>query len=180
MRLEDDVTVEAGDYWWVLLVFGIASILFGIALIAWPGKTLTVLAVLLGVWLLVVGVVRFLQAIFDRDAEHRVLLAVVGILGVVLGLLVMRDPLRTIWVIAVIVGLFWLISGFVDVFRVATKRITEDRGLNLTLGVVAIVAGAVVLLWPDITILVLAIVGGIYLIVSGIVQSILAFRLRAA
>lgn len=180
MTGDDDIVVAAGNYWWVVLVAGIASILFGIALIAWPGQTLTVLAVLLGVWLLVVGVVRFLQAIFDGGEEHRVLLAVVGILGVIFGLLVMRDPLRTIWVVAVIVGFFWLISGFVDVFRVATKRLTENRGLNLTLAIVAIVAGAVVLLWPAITVLVLAIVSGIYLIASGIGQVILAFRLRRA
>lgn len=175
---EEAIVAEAGRYWWVLLVLGIASILFGIALIAWPDKTLTVLAVLFGVWLLIAGLIRFFQAIFDQDAEHRILLAVVGILGVILGLLVMRDPLRTIWVIAVIIGLFWLISGLVDVFRVATRRITEDRGLSLTLGIVAIVAGAVVMLWPGITVLVLAIVGGLYLIISGIVQSIMAFRLR--
>lgn len=180
MTMDEEIAEEAGEYWWVLLVFGIASIVIGIALIAVPDKTLTVIAVLLGVWLLVVGVVRFFQGIFDRDAEHRVLLAIVGILGVILGLLVMRDPLRTIWVIAVIVGLFWLIAGFVDVFRVATKRVTENRGLNLTLGIVAIVAGAVVVLWPGITVLVLAIVGGIYLIISGIVESVLAFRVRNA
>lgn len=180
MTMDEEIATDTGEHWWGLLVFGIASVVFGIALIAVPDKTLTVIAVLLGVWLLAVGILRFFQSIFDRDAEHRVLLAIVGILGVILGLLVMRDPLRTIWVIAVIVGLFWLISGFVDVFRVATKRTTENRGLNLTLGIVAIVAGAVVILWPAITILVLAIVSGIYLIISGIVESVLAFRLRSA
>lgn len=47
-----------GKSWGWVLGFGILSILAGIIVLAWPGITLFTLAVILGVWLVVLG---FLQ-----------------------------------------------------------------------------------------------------------------------
>ena len=52
------------------------------------------------------------------------------------------------------------------------------RWLAITAGVIGIIAGGVVLFWPGITLLALAYVSGIWLIVLGILQIVLAFRVR--
>lgn len=46
-------------------VIGIASILLGVALLFWPGHTLAVAAIMLGIYLLISGMVRIVTAIVE-------------------------------------------------------------------------------------------------------------------
>ena len=92
----------------------------------------------------------------------------------------MKFPERLIWLIAILVGLFWLIGGIVELAQGIFDSSLPDRGWRILLGFLGIAAGAVVLLWPEITVLALAIIAGIYLIVAGIVEIVAAFRLRSA
>ena len=52
------------------------------------------------------------------------------------------------------------------------------RGLVITTGVLGILAGGAVLLWPGITLTALAWVSGLWLLLLGLVQMFAAFRLR--
>ncbi|VAV94794.1 hypothetical protein MNBD_ACTINO01-1105, partial [hydrothermal vent metagenome] len=54
-----EVIAEAKKAWWLLAVLGAVSIGLGIVLIFWPGQTLTVVATLVGLIMLVSGVIRF-------------------------------------------------------------------------------------------------------------------------
>lgn len=166
--------------WWLVLLMGVVSVLTGILLLAWPGQTLLVLTVVLGIYLLVFGAIRFVEAIFDSGMEQRGLNALLGILAVVLGLLVMREPVRFVWVAALVVGLFWVIRGLVEIFRSLARGGDPDRGWRFAAGLVSVIAGAVILLWPGVSVLVLAVVSGIYLIVVGIIEIVVAFKVRRA
>ena len=65
-----EVMTELKRVWWLLLVFGVISIGVGIALIAWPGKTLAVVTILFGSLMLVSGVVQFIQALLDGGSDQ--------------------------------------------------------------------------------------------------------------
>jgi uncharacterized membrane protein HdeD (DUF308 family) len=166
--------------WWLALLTGVVSVLVGILLLAWPGKTLLVLMVVLGIYLLVFGVLRFIEAVFDTEMDQRGLNVFLGILAVVLGVLVMREPVRFVWVAAIVVGLFWLIRGLIEIFRSIARHDVPDRGWRLSAGLISIVAGAVILLWPGASVLVVAVISGIYLMVIGIIEVVVAFKLRSA
>ena len=53
--------------WWVLLVRGIAAILFGLAALVWPGLTVAVLVLMFGVWTLIDGIAGVIDSIRWRD-----------------------------------------------------------------------------------------------------------------
>ena len=178
--MQASVYQELKSYWWLLLVSGIVSILIGAALLFWPGKTLTVVGFLIGIWMLFFGIMLFLIALFGGEADSRWLLALVGVTGIVLGIVVMRNPSETIGIIVLIAAIFWIITGLVDVFRGIGDGDMENRGWVIVGGVIAVLAGAVVLLWPAASVLVLAIIAGIYFIVDGIMQIIAGFQVKSA
>jgi uncharacterized membrane protein HdeD (DUF308 family) len=171
---------ELKSYWWLLLLSGILSILIGGALLLWPGKTLTVVGFLIGLWMLLAGVMRFLIALFGGDTDGRWVILVVGIVGIALGIVVMRNPTETIAIIVVIAAVFWIISGLVDIFQGISDDGMENRGWVIFGGVVAALAGAIVLLWPSASLLVLAVIAGVFFIVDGIMQIIAGFQVKSA
>jgi len=91
---------ELKAHWWLFLVSGLISGFMGAALVFWPGKTLTVVGFLIGLWMLLFGIIRFVMAIFGGEADGRWFLVIVGLLGIVLGIVVMKNPSQTVGVVA--------------------------------------------------------------------------------
>ena len=141
MRIEMEETTAA-DWWWLFLVTGVVSLLIGAALIWFREETLTFVGILIGLWILFFGIIRFLLALFGGESEGRLLLAVVGVLGIALGIIVMKNPTETIGIIAVIVGLFWIVFGLIDVFQGVTNSDLPGRWWTVLGGAVAAGAGA--------------------------------------
>ncbi len=182
-----EVEIEVYDYnedlkkgWWLLLISGIIGVLIGGLLIFWPGATITVVTAIVGFFMIATGVVRFFVGVFDSHAQDRWLMAIAGIVGIALGVVVMKNPEGTVKVIALIVAIFWLISGLVDLFRGLTNSALPDRSLRIVFGVMAILFGVVILVWPAITIGVFAILAGIYSVFFGILEIIAAFQIKNA
>src|SRR6476660_6258607 len=73
--------------WWVLLLRGIAAIIFGVLAFAWPGITLLTLILLYGAYALVDGVLAIIAAVTGGAPAPRWWLAVIGLLGILVGLL---------------------------------------------------------------------------------------------
>ena len=171
----------AADPWWLLwLVSGVVSVLIGLALVFFREESLTLIGFLIGLWILFAGIIRFLVALFGGDTEGRWLLAIIGILGVALGIIVMSNPTETIAVIAIIVGIFWIIFGLVDVFRGITRSDMPNRWWSVLGGLIAFVAGVLLVFWTEPTVVVLALLAGIYLIIMGILEVVAAFQIKAA
>src|SRR4051812_13342810 len=77
------------DHWGLVLAYGLVSLGLGVTLAVWPGETLTVVAVLIGVQFLVSGVVRLVGAIASSglDTALRLVLGLTGALALIVGLL---------------------------------------------------------------------------------------------
>ena len=68
-----------GQRWWLLAVFGVITVGFGVVLTFKPGKSVHAIAVIIGIWLLILGVVRLIQAI--GATGERTGFVIVGLLG---------------------------------------------------------------------------------------------------
>ena len=178
MRIEMEETTAA-DWWWLFLVTGVVSLLIGAALIWFREETLTFVGILIGLWILFFGIIRFLLALFEGESEGRLLLAVVGVLGIALGIIVMKNPTETIGIIAVIVGLFWIVFGLVEVFQGVTNSDLPGRWWTVLGGAVAAGAGVLLVFWTEPTVMVLALIAGIFLIIEGVLEIIAAFQVKA-
>jgi uncharacterized membrane protein HdeD (DUF308 family) len=165
--------------WWMFLVSGVISLLLGLALVFWPDITLQVAAWLVGLSILFFGILRLLNSIFGGEAEHRFAQGLVGVLGIALGILVMRNPIETIGVLALIIGIFWIISGLLEAWRGLTNDF-PGRWWVVIGGLIAAALGAALVFWPDITVQVIAILVGIYMIIDAIIEVVMAFQIKAA
>ncbi len=169
------VAVRPGSAWWLVLVQGIATLILGLFLVVSPGMTTAVLVSFLGVYWMITGVVTLVSLFVDRSMWGWKLLT--GILGVVVGLLVLQHPWwsaimipTTVVIIlgiqALIVGVAYLISGF-----------SKGWG-TLLLGVLNLIIGAVILFNYLAFAIALPVVLGILAIVGGIVLIIASFGAR--
>jgi uncharacterized membrane protein HdeD (DUF308 family) len=177
-----DMLASIGRHWGWLLAFGIVTLLAGLLAIAWPGRTIVVIAVLFGIQLIVAGIFRFVAAIAD-DGESggtRALLALLGVLSFVVGLYAVRHILITIASLALLLGIFWIVNGTIETFTALSDRGMPGRGWTVFMGLLSVLAGIVVLAYPGISLATLAVVLGLWLLVFGVMEVALAFRLRAA
>ena len=177
-----DVLAGVGRHWGWVLVFGIVTVLAGLFTLVWPGKTILVIAVLFGIQLVVAGIFRFVAAFAadDETGGTRVLLALLGVLSFIVGLYALRHVLLTITALALLLGIFWIVNGAVEMFAALSHRGMQGRGWTIFMALLSIVAGIVVLAYPAISLATLAIVLGFWLLVFGVMEIVAAFRLRSA
>jgi uncharacterized membrane protein HdeD (DUF308 family) len=169
-----------GKHWGWALAYGILTLLAGVLVLAWPGETLLVIAVLFGVQLIISGIFRFVAALASEDLTGgtRVLLALLGVLSIIIGLWAVRHVLLTLLALTVFLGIFWVVNGVIDVFAALSHREMPARGWAALTGVLSAIAGVIVLAFPGLTLLGLAVILGIWLLVFGIMELTAAFRLR--
>ena len=126
-NVDPAVTVkDLGRQWWLLAVFAVITIGFGIVLTFKPGKSVHAIAVLIGIWLFILGAVRLIQAI--GATGERLGLVVVGLLSILVGILLLRHTTTTVDTVGFIVGIFWTIGGLAQLFSGFSAD--EDGGAN--------------------------------------------------
>ncbi len=167
-----------GHAWWLVLLLGVVSLVAGVLIFFHPFAAIRVAAIILGIWLLVSGVFQLAQS-FDRGLETvaRVLSAVSGVIGIVLGIICFDSVEDRITLLTLFIGIWWIIRGVMQL--VVGSDLDGGNGFMIFLGVLGILAGVVVLVWPIASLAVLAIVAGLWLLVLGVVEIIAAFRLRS-
>jgi uncharacterized membrane protein HdeD (DUF308 family) len=154
----------------------------GILVLVWPDETLHVLAVLIGLHLLLRGGFVFVTAFAHSDTEGggRLMRALLALGAVLIGVLCLRHPLQTIAALALVVGVFWLLSGLMTVYVALANRGLPHRGLAIATGALGVVAGIVVLGYPVESAVALARLLGLWLVLLGVAETAMAFALRGA
>jgi uncharacterized membrane protein HdeD (DUF308 family) len=173
-----DTLVAIGRSWGWVLVFGIITLIAGLLTVAWPGRTVLVVAVLFGVQLFVSGIFRLVMAFTDEGEGHRVAYALIGIFAILVGILCLRHIFQTVEALALILGIFWVIVGVMDFFAGIFLKGMPRRGWTIVMGVLGFIAGMVVLVQPAISLVTLAWVLGIWLILYGTMEIVASFGLR--
>jgi uncharacterized membrane protein HdeD (DUF308 family) len=172
---EWDVVESVGRAWWLGLLFGLISLAGGVLLVVYPGPTLTVIALLVGIELLIAGVFVIVSA-FGRPAGERSWSVLGGALALIAGVIVLRHPSGSILVVAMAVGIYLILAGVLRLVGAAEGE--GDRGWLVLAALIDLALGIVIVAWPSFGITSLAIVLGIVLIVRGLAVIALAVALR--
>ncbi|WP_051580498.1 HdeD family acid-resistance protein [Pseudonocardia acaciae] len=168
---------DVGESRWWPVAYGVLAVIAGILAVAWPGVTALVLAAIFGIQLLILGLFRtvWVLAVPDTSTATKVIGVLVGILAIIAGVMCLRSPVATAVFLAIVVGLFWLVNGVMELAAGVAGRSQRGRGWAILGGVVGLIAGVVVLSMPVISAVTLAWVLGIVMIVHGAVTAIGAF-----
>jgi uncharacterized membrane protein HdeD (DUF308 family) len=167
--------------WMWSIGLGLLAIAVGVIVMAWPDRTLRVVGILFGIYLLVSGFLEILVAFApDQRTGMRVLAVVTGALSILLGLLCFRGVFESILLLALWIGFGWLIRGIARAVAAASAPYEPHRGWQIFGGVLLAVAGVVVIVSPVASLLTLALLVGIWLVVLGVWQIIEAFTVRRA
>ena len=167
-----------GKAWWALLLLGIVSLIVGILMVFQTAESTYVIAVLLAIYLLISGIVSLVRA-FGRGIPggYRALLAIGGIIGILLGLLMFRfAPDGKVEILGIFVGVWFLFSGLLQL--VGSSSVAEGKGWAIFSGIVYLLAGIVLLINPW-AVGIFVLIVGIWLIVMGIFEVISSFQLRS-
>ncbi len=178
----DRISSVVSRLWKSTLALGALTLSVGAAVLVWPGQSIVVAAVLFGVYLLASGIAQVVAAftVYAPPAS-RVLLFISGALSVVLGVFAFRDfnSGAAVWLLATWIGIGFIFQGVSSSVLAISLPKMPDRGWYIFLGVLTVVAGAVVLVWPISSIAVLAIFAGAWLVVIGAVEIVWALSARS-
>jgi len=169
------------ENWWLLLLRGIASIIFGVLAFVWPGLTLLALVLLWGAYALVDGGIALWAAISGRGAERasRWWLAIVGIVGLLAGLVAFASPGLTAFVLLMFIAAWAIVIGALEIWGAIQlrKEIAGEWWLILS-GVLSIAFGVLMITRPGSGALALVWVIALFAILHGCTLIALAFRLK--
>lgn len=168
--------------WMAAILFGLLAVILGAVILAWPGPSIVVAAVLFGVYLVVSGVALVILAFsLPVSAGSRFLNFISGVLSVILGILAFRHFGQgyAILLLAIWIGIGFIFRGVTAVASAAGDRGFPGRGWAIFFGVISIIAGVVVLAYPFDSIVTLALVVGIWMIVLGVMEVISGFGMRS-
>ncbi|MFI8303882.1 HdeD family acid-resistance protein [Streptomyces sp. NPDC085927] len=168
-----------GRSWTWLLGSALATLVPGVLILVWPEGTLHVLAVLIGLYLLLTGAFRFVT-VFARQGHERLPGLLLAVLYVLAGVLCLRNPLQTIAALSLIVGVVWLVSGILTLYTALAAEDLPHRGIVLGVAVLTIVAGIVVLALPTESARALTRLLGLWLVLLGTAEAVVALAWRAA
>ncbi|MBV9089207.1 MAG: HdeD family acid-resistance protein [Mycobacteriaceae bacterium] len=167
--------------WWSTMLTGVLSVILGALVLAWPGKSILVAAIFFGAYLLVSGIAQVIFAFsLHVSAGGRVLLFISGAASLVLAVLAFRHFGNALLLLAIWIGIGFIFRGVATTVSAISDPGHPGRGWNIFFGVIAIIAGIVVLASPLESLLTLTLVVGIWLIVVGVMEIVSGFGIRRA
>jgi uncharacterized membrane protein HdeD (DUF308 family) len=176
------VNTVVARLWKWKLVAGVATAVLGVVVLAWPGPSILVAAMLFGVYLLISGVADIVLAFkLPSSVATRVLLFISGALSLVLAILSFRHLgdgyavlLLSLWI-----GIGFIFQGVSATVVGISVSDLPGRGWYIVSGVVSVIAGWVTLVWPFDSIAVLTLAAGAWLVIIGIAAVVYSFVIRA-
>jgi uncharacterized membrane protein HdeD (DUF308 family) len=171
----DEAEAVAGN-WWLYLLSGIISLVFG-ALILSVDWGVDSLAAFIGTLFIIQGATFFVTRPLDGGTRSTNLVA--GLAGVIAGIVLLAWPDRGLYTLAVFVGIWVVTLGVVHIVGAFVNRHAPHWWLVLALGLVEVPIGIWALRRPGLTLAVIVTLSGVWAIVTGIWQCLIAFEVRS-
>ncbi|RMX05032.1 HdeD family acid-resistance protein [Corticibacter populi] len=167
--------------WWLLLLRGIAAIVF--AIFAWlqPEITVAVLVLLFGAYSMADGILGIWTAISGRkDNAYWWVLLLWGLVGIGIGVLTVIAPAAVTLALLIYVAVWAIATGVLQIIAaVRLRKEIEGEWLLGLAGVLSVVFGILLVAQPGLGILTLLWLLAGYTLVFGIVLIVLAFKARS-
>ena len=166
--------------WWVLLVRGLAAIVFGVLTWMQPAASAVALLVIFGAYVLVDGVLGVYGAIKTRhQSSHWWVMLIWGLAGVIVGVLTVINPAITGLVLTIYIGVWAVVTGVMQIIAaMRLRKEIEGEWLLVLSGLLSVVFGGFVLSQPMAGMMAMVWVIATYAVIFGVLMILLAFRVK--
>jgi uncharacterized membrane protein HdeD (DUF308 family) len=167
--------------WWLVVLRGVAAIIFGILTFVWPGPTLAALVMLFGAYALVEGIFAIASGVSggSLSGSSRWLLVLEGLAGVIIGLITFFAPGITAVGLLYYIGAWAIVTGIFEVVAaIQLRQEINDEWLLIVGGILSLVFGVLVFIYPGASALSILWLIGVYAVVFGVATVALGFRLK--
>jgi len=169
---------DLAQNWWTFVLRGVAAIIFGFLAYFWPGITFAVLVLFFGAYALWDGVFALINA-FRTDGERRWALVLEGVAGIAAGLITFFWPGAASLGLLLLIGAWAIVTGISEISAaIRLRKEIEGEWLLLLSGVLSVLFGIAIAIWPAAGLLAVTWMIGAYAIVFGVLLIVLGFRLR--
>jgi uncharacterized membrane protein HdeD (DUF308 family) len=166
--------------WWHFAVRGVLAIVFGIMALIWPGLTITALVLLFGAFALVDGIFTIATGIASRKYfKQWWALLLEGLTGIVIAALTFIWPNVTALVLLYFIAAWAIITGIFEIMAaIELRNVIVGESVMILYGLLSIVLGVLLFAFPQAGAVSLVWAIGFYAIVAGIMEIVVAVRLR--
>ena len=168
--------------WWPSVTGAIITLFFGLAAIFWPGLTLVTLVYVFSAFVIAHGIVRFIDGLMNmRTRGTWWLTSLLGILGIGVGIYLVRHIDVTLATFILLVGFLLIIQGLLEIVvaMVGGSEVGSSPALLWIVGLAGILAGIFVLTQPLAGGVAFVWILGLYAIIAGILELSVALEVRA-
>jgi uncharacterized membrane protein HdeD (DUF308 family) len=175
------MAMNLASHWWVLVLRGVAAVVFGVLALLYPPGAIAALVVLFGAYAIVDGIFNIVAAVrTPRGGERWGWLLFEGIISVVAGLVTLFWPGPTALALVLLIGAWSLVTGIAEIAAAIRLRKTIEGEWLLGLsGVLSIAFGILVFIAPGAGAVAIAIWIGAYAIAFGALLIALGVKLRS-
>jgi uncharacterized membrane protein HdeD (DUF308 family) len=168
------------EYWWVLALRGLIAIAFSILTIMWPGLTVLTLVFLFTFYALLGGAISIIGALQSKQNNDDWWMPfLVGVVSMCAGVLAVAHPSLTVLILVLVIGANALMVGVLDVAAAIQLRKSVHReSLMLSNGIVSIIFGVLVFLFPEAGGLAILWMISLYAFITGVLMVALSYRVR--
>ncbi len=161
--------------WWILLLAGLTTLVFGALILAidWAVDSL---AAFIGALFIIQGAAFLVTKPLDGGTRSTNVIA--GLLGIAAGIALLVWPDRGLYVLAVFVGIWIITSGVLHIVGAFVNRQAPHWWLVLVLGLIEVPIGIWAMRRPGLTLAVIITLAGVWAIITGIWQILIAFEVR--
>jgi uncharacterized membrane protein HdeD (DUF308 family) len=174
-RAADITRTQVTKRRWALGLHGLASVVLGVLILAWPGISVYALTIVFGAFALVTGIVEFGTAFTTKEKDERGWMIVSGLLGIAVGVLVFAWPGISALALLYVIGAYAVglgILAIVGSFRLPLDG-RDSTAMGLT-GLLSIVFGIVIFAKPGAGALAVLALIAAFALVTGVGELVVA------
>lgn len=178
--VDKEILGVISKYWWVLLLRGLAAVVFGILAVSMPGLTLFMLVITFGIYTIFDGVLEIWNGFTNRAQHDRWWVDVlIGLAGVIAGILIMSLPGVTARVAIYFIAAWMLVTGVLQIITaIRVRKEVSNEWLMILSGALSALLGVYFFAFPGGGAVSLVWVIGIYAILFGIMLVVMSFKAR--
>jgi len=163
------------QHWWVLLLRGLAAIVFGLITYANPGISIAVLVLFWGAYALVDGIFEVIAGVRAKWGS----LILLGVLGIIAGIVTFMWPGITALVLLYIIAFWAIVAGVMQIAAaIRLRKEIQNEWLWILSGLCTLILGGLLIARPGAGAVSLVWLIASFAIAWGVLLVILSFRLK--